>query len=250
MTVIAQLSDLHLADDDPRPGHALRRAIDAVLAAPARPDCVIITGDLADHGRPAEYALLRAELTRLPMPVHPLPGNHDDVAAFLAAFPGLPSANYAVTAGDTRIVCCDSTIPGAAGGDLRDAGWLDDTLGEAPDMPTIVAMHHPPFPIGVPWIDGMGHAHPERLADVIRRHPQVVRVITGHVHAGTVTAFAGTVAVTCPSTYRQLHVDPEGPPAFSDAPPGLAFHFVDGRTTVTHFRPVGEARLGTSDGDR
>lgn len=245
MNIIAQLSDLHLADDDARPAEALRRAVDAVLAMPAGPDCVVLTGDLTDHGRPAEYALLREELTRLPMPVHPVPGNHDDVTALLSAFPGIPSANYAVTAGDTRILCCDSTVPGEAGGDLSDPRWLDETLAEAPDTPTVVAMHHPPFAIGVPWIDGMGHAHPERLADVISRHPQVVRVISGHVHAGTTTAFAGTVAVSCPSTYRQLYVDPQGPPAFSDAPPGLALHVIDERTAVTHFRPIGEAPLRT-----
>jgi 3',5'-cyclic-AMP phosphodiesterase len=62
MTIIAQLSDIHISDEDPEPAHALRRAVAALLDLAARPDCVVLTGDLADHGRPSEYALLRAEL--------------------------------------------------------------------------------------------------------------------------------------------------------------------------------------------
>ncbi|GAA4483179.1 phosphodiesterase [Actinoallomurus oryzae] len=240
MTILAQLSDLHLTVDDPARVRSLRTALATLLALATPPDAVVLTGDLTDHGRPEEYALLRDELARLPIPAHPLPGNHDDVAALLAAFPAIPAANYAVTMAGVRLLCCDSTVSGQDGGALSDPEWLDAALAEEPGTPSVVAMHHPPYEIGVGWIDAMGHARPERLADVIARHPQVVRVIAGHVHAGSVRAFAGTVATTCPSTYRQLHIDPGGRPALSDAPPGLALHLIDGMSAVTHFRPVEE----------
>ena len=239
MTTIVQLSDLHLADDDPAPVQALREAVTTVLALSTPPDGIVLTGDLADHGRPEEYALLRTELERLPMPVHPLPGNHDDVGALLEAFPAVPAPNYAVTVGGVRLVCCDSTVPGQPGGTLSDPEWLDATLAEEPGTPAVVAMHHPPYPTGVRWIDAMGHAHPERLAAVVARHPQVVRVIAGHVHTGSVSGFAGTVATTCPSTYQQIHADPGGGPAGSSAKPGFALHLIDGLNAVTHFHPVG-----------
>src|SRR4051812_32162339 len=167
MTILAQLSDLHLSDEDPAPTRALREAVSALLALSMPPDAVVLTGDLADHGRPAEYARLRAELERLPMPVHPLPGNHDDVAALLAAFPELPGANYAVAVAGVRLLCCDSTVQGRAGGDLAAPDWLDAALAEEPDVPAVVAMHPPPYAIGVGWIDRMGHARPRRLAAVI-----------------------------------------------------------------------------------
>jgi Icc protein len=239
MTTLVQLSDLHLTEDDPAPVQALREAVTTVLDLSTPPDAIVLTGDLTDHGRPGEYALLRAELERLPMPAHPLPGNHDDVGALLAAFPAVPAANYAVTVNGVRLLCCDSTIPGQDGGELSDPEWLDATLAEEPGMPAVVAMHHPPFPIGVRWIDTMGHARPDRLATVIARHPQVVRVIAGHVHTGSVSGFAGTVATTCPSTYRQTHIDPGGRAALSNAKPGFALHLIDGLNAVTHFRPVG-----------
>ena len=68
MTILAQLSDLHLSDEDTAPTLALREAVSTLLALTEPPDAVVLTGDLADHGRPAEYALLRTELARLPMP--------------------------------------------------------------------------------------------------------------------------------------------------------------------------------------
>ena len=144
-----------------------------------------------------------------------------------------------MTVGGVRLLCCDSTVPGQSGGELSDPDWLDAALAEEPDTPAVVAMHHPPYAVGVDWIDRMGHANPGRLAAVIARHPQVVRVIAGHVHAASVRGFAGTVATTCPSAYRQLHVDPGGRPAVTDAAAGYALHLIDGRDAVTHFRPVG-----------
>src|SRR5262249_38011394 len=108
MTILAQLSDLHLSDEDPTRTESVRGAVSNLPALATPPDAVVLTGDLTDHGRPSEYALLRKELERLPMPVHPLPGNHDDVAALLEAFPDLPGANYEVTVAGVRLLCCDS----------------------------------------------------------------------------------------------------------------------------------------------
>lgn len=240
MTILAQLSDLHLADGDPAPTRALREAVTTVLALTTPPDAVVLTGDLTDHGRPEEYSLLREEIERLPMPVYPLPGNHDDVGAMLAAFPELPGPNYAVKVDGVRLLCCDSTIPGQAGGDLSDPEWLEATLAEEPDTPAVVAMHHPPYAIGVPWLDRIGHASPGRLASVVERHPQVVRIVTGHVHSPSLHTFAGTVATTCPSTYRQLFINPGGASALRAGNPGYALHLIDETGAVTHFRPVGE----------
>jgi 3',5'-cyclic AMP phosphodiesterase CpdA len=41
------------------------------------PDIAVITGDLVDHGEPAEYEHLRTLLAPLAMPVFVIPGNHD-----------------------------------------------------------------------------------------------------------------------------------------------------------------------------
>ena len=55
---IAHLSDLHLTRGPiaAQPAAALADALARLLAMEPRPDCVIITGDLADTGHPDEYA--------------------------------------------------------------------------------------------------------------------------------------------------------------------------------------------------
>ena len=83
---IAHLSDLHLARGPLAvpPAAALADALARALALEPRPDCLVITGDLADTGHPDEYAALRDILRKCPVPVHLLPGNHDDPGALPA----------------------------------------------------------------------------------------------------------------------------------------------------------------------
>ncbi|MBW8487464.1 phosphodiesterase [Actinomadura parmotrematis] len=262
MAIIAQLSDIHLAagrdgevDDASGPVRALRTAVSSLLSLPARPDAVVLTGDLADGGRPAEYARLHALLSPLPMAVYPMPGNHDDPDALRAAFADHPAlaataggpVQYAVDVAGVRLVCCDTTVPGRPHGAM-DAGrlaWLDAVLAEAPDAPTVVATHHPPYPIGIRFIDDMRFVDPSGFAEVITRHGQVARIISGHVHRGSAGMLAGRVATTCPSTYHQLFLDLSRPgrAAITGEPAGFAVHLVgDDGTATTHYVPTGNYR--------
>ena len=60
--------------------------------------------------------------------------------------------------------------------------WLAEQLTDAPSRPTIVLMHHPPFTTGIRKMDAMGLDGIEALAAVIGRHPQVERIVCGHLH--------------------------------------------------------------------
>src|SRR3546814_6275467 len=61
-------------------------------------------------------------------------------------------------AGPVRSVALDCTIPRAGSGELCAVrlDWLTARLAEAPARPTIVALHHPPFPTGIPESDRGG----------------------------------------------------------------------------------------------
>src|SRR6185295_6038037 len=98
---------------------------------------VLVTGDLVDGGTAAEYERFRVLIGPLPMPVHVLPGNHDDLDW---------AGPHTATADGLRIVLCDTQRPGRDDGHL-DLDWLAAEI--APDEPTIVAMHHHPVPIGI-----------------------------------------------------------------------------------------------------
>jgi 3',5'-cyclic AMP phosphodiesterase CpdA len=91
---------------------------------------------------------VREILTPLPMPVHPLPGNHDDRDALRAAFhdhEGVANTDgfvqYAVRAGAVRIVACDTLVAGHGHGRLSPErlGWIEAELRREV-APTILAM--------------------------------------------------------------------------------------------------------------
>ena len=143
-----------------------------------------------------------------------------------------------------RLIGLDSTIPGEGGGRLSAQGleWLDRTLAVAPQQPTIVALHHPPFASGIVHMDRIGLANSDDLAAVIRRHPQVERVLSGHVHRTLQKRFAGTLALGCPSTAHQIEFNLQGRHrgGFIMETPGFQAHVLtDDGTVVSHLIPVG-----------
>jgi len=83
MLVLAQVSDFHI-DGGPERTARAERVMGYLAALPRPVDAVLVTGDVADHGRPAEYRAAR-ELLGGPAPVLICPGNHDRRASFRRA---------------------------------------------------------------------------------------------------------------------------------------------------------------------
>jgi Icc protein len=242
--ILVQLSDPHIR----RPGQLayrrvdtsayLERAVAAVkrLAQPA--DAVVVTGDLTDFGRADEYAQLRALLAPLACPVYLMPGNHDDGAELRRSFPDHPELQqgaagdrvcWAVDIHGLRLVALDSTVPRASHGELgrTQLEWLERTLAAAPSATTVVAIHHPPFATRIGHMDDIGLLHgADALAAVIARHPQVERVIAGHLHRPIQCRWAGTLAMTSPSPAHQVALDlaPDAASEFRMEPPAFLVH--------------------------
>jgi len=258
--LIAQITDTHIR----APGRLAYRQVDtaACLSAAvaslqecrAPLDAVIVTGDLVDAGTEAEYDHYLGLMAPLRVPVFALPGNHDTVDGFRRAFAARLPLNregdnsYAVDIGEVRLAMLDSTVPGQSHGLLSAdrARWLDATLAAAPERPTLLALHHPPFETGIRHMDIQNCHGSEALQAILLQHPQVLAVVSGHVHRSIMTTFAGRTASIAPSTAHavSLDLDPEGPPAFQMEPPGYHLHVVaaDGGPhgrIVTHRVPIG-----------
>jgi Icc protein len=255
--LIAHLSDPHVRPDGvlyPGVGESnaqFAAAIAHVNALDPRPDLVLLSGDLVDHGHADEYAMLARLLAPLDAPVLAIPGNHDEREAFRQAFAGqswLPAQgpiDYAVDdRGPVRIVALDVTLPGLHHGAVSDQGaaWLDRTLAAEPSRPTIVMMHQPPFDTGIPYMDLYSCREGQVLASIIARHPQVERILCGHVHRVMQLRFGGTMLCTAPSTTTTiaLRFQPDARPASYVEPPAmLLHHWRQGTGLVTHFVPIG-----------
>ncbi len=204
---VAQISDTHVrADDEGAAARALKRAM--VQAADYRCAALLLTGDLVNDARADEYAVLQDALRDAPAPFFLMPGNHDDRDLLRAAFPAhdyLPKdgpLSYTIEHYPVRIVMLDQTVPGEVHGAMsaREADWLDRTLARAPDRPTIVALHHPPFATHDLLFDTIGLRDGAVFNDVIARHPQVSRVICGHHHRFAVGQAGHAPVIVAPST--------------------------------------------------
>jgi Icc protein len=247
--LIAHLSDPHITTGPlgGRPAAGLQLALARVMGLRPRPDCVVITGDLTDHGRPDEYLALREIIGAFPLPVHLTTGNHDVRETLLETFGGGPllggslEAHYLVEYPQASVVVLDSLVAGSPAGCLGEAqlAWLDAALGRRPDVPALLALHHPPVPVGIPFLDGMRLLDGPALGEVIHAHPRVVRVMAGHVHRPIST---GLVTVA-PSTYRQagLMLDSDAPPGYLDEPTGFLLHLLTEGGCVTHLVAVSHA---------
>ena len=144
-----------------------------------------------------------------------------------------------------RIVAVDTLVPGKIGGALCEdrLHWLDKTLAAAPDKPTLVLMHHPPFVTGVDQMDQHGFHGCAALAEIIAHHPQIERILCGHLHRTIESRFAGTIVGTAPSTAHQLVLDlrPGASLRFALEPPGYQLHhWRDGAGLVTHTTVIGD----------
>jgi 3',5'-cyclic AMP phosphodiesterase CpdA len=107
----------------------------------------------------------------------------------------------------------------------------------------MLVMHHPPFLTGVDGMDALRCFNGAALAAILRRHPEVERVVAGHYHRPIVVRWAGTVGFVAPSTAHQVALDlrRDAPNRFIMEPPGLAVHHWDEAAgLVSHFLPIGD----------
>jgi 3',5'-cyclic AMP phosphodiesterase CpdA len=256
--LIAHISDAHirprgqLAYGISETNLDLEHAVHALLRLDPRPDCVLVTGDLTDCGLDAEYAIAAELLARLPFPVFCIPGNHDRREPFRAAFasgsylPATGALDFCIDRGGLRIIGLDSAVAGESHGALT-AGtlaFLEASLKDAPQRPTLVMLHHPPFDSGIGHMDRTSlQAGRSELEAIIAAHPQVERVLCGHVHRPIQRRFGGTICQVAPSVTHQVACDlrPDGPSAFVLEPPAFLLHLFDGTSLVTHMAQIDRA---------
>jgi 3',5'-cyclic AMP phosphodiesterase CpdA len=256
---IAQISDLHikragsLACGRVDTARALERCVTALNEFKPAPDFVVISGDLADTPLVEEYDHLRGLLGQLRLPFAAIPGNHDSRDLMRAAFPaaGYASAagalNQKITLDELDLVLLDSMVPGKPHGELETSTlqWLDLVLASGSGRPALLFLHHPPFKAGIWHMDRQNLVNSEELARIVRRHPRIQLIATGHVHRAALTMFAGVPTTICPAPNHAVDLDLGHlrEPSFKVEPPAFHLHswFPDegfGRV-VTHQVPIG-----------
>ena len=194
---------------------------------------MIVTGDLAESGEPAGYRDFWKLFRDFAAPVLPLVGNHDLRPAFRDALPdlGLETGpgdfiQYAWEAEDLRILVLDtmresSMHPGFCPARLE---WLEAELRRPGDKPVLIAMHHPPFPSGVTWLDPPDPGWSAPLGAAIEASGSVAHILCAHAHRCIFRTWRGVPVTTAPAVASQVGLDLSGSPAGipSAEPPGFS----------------------------
>ncbi len=198
--VLAHLSDTHLiAGGGLLAGHIdtaeqLRKALARVEASGESLDALVISGDLADSGDPAAYALLREivdpVVERLGCDLVLTGGNHDERRPMSLALYGKdtddPHDSVTLVRG-LRIIALDSAVPGFHHGGFSDDqyAWLARELETPAEHGTILVIHHAPITYRSPVMQLLDFDDVDRLRDALEG-TDVRAILSGHLH---VTSF-------------------------------------------------------------
>jgi len=197
MTLIAQITDMHIRPSGKKAYGVvdteamLRAAVASIAAQPRQPDLVMACGD--------GYLPMNGEFLHYTIEGHPL-----------------------------RIIALDTVVPGKGHGEM-DAprlAWLKARLDEQPDRPTMIFMHHPPFPTGLQHMDSINCRNAPAMAEILRGRTNIERVACGHHHRAIQIRWAGTVGSVSPSVAHQVVLDllPHDDATFNMEPPGYHLH--------------------------
>ncbi len=234
---IAQISDLHITATGKTLGIAdAAGKLEKVVARlnTMAPDMVLVSGDMAQVGSVAEAARAAGILAKLEAPFYLTPGNHDTREALQQAFPEatLPTQeaghlSYCIEGETLRIIALDSSDPNTPHGRICEAraAWLEATLAKS-SQPTLIFMHHPPVKFGVEESDSPPLEGADRLGEVVARHPQIERILCGHIHLMAQALWHGRLVMTAPSIGMRLSWNPATiqPSGFFNSPPAFLWH--------------------------
>lgn len=258
--LIAQITDLHIGFDRDNPHELnirrLNMVIDHINEMTARPDLLVVSGDLVENGDDKRaYRHMEALVKRWQGPLLWAVGNHDSREGMLEVLPEVPTdengfIQYEMEQGGLRFIVVDTLDPGRHGGMVCEtrAKWLRIRLREKKDMPTIIVMHHPPVDTGIAWMSALAcEEWVQRVEKAIRPAKQVVAILAGHVHRPIASGFAGKRLVVAASTAPLVALDlddvdplhPDGRALIIGDAPAFALHYWDGTTLLSHFEIAG-----------
>jgi len=205
---LLQITDLHLL---PAAGARLLgvdtvASLEAVLQtalAERTPDALIVTGDIVHESDAASYACVHATIARYYRgPMLWVSGNHDLAAVLEPARPAVERLDL----GDWCVIGIDTHVDGSESGRVAAAELerLRRELAAAHARWVIIAGHHPPLPLDMPWLDPSRIANGAELLALLEADVRVRAYVCGHVHQDTAVRHGHIDVLSTPSTCFQF----------------------------------------------
>ena len=212
--VFATTSETSIVREDA--ADAARKIIADIAAFIPKIEAIMFTGDLTDGGSSEDYALLADILSPIDVPIFVVPGNHDNRDGLRAMFdeklpfePGV-FLNYEAQFKDIRILALDTLLDGQIQGGLdpTQLAWLEGKLAAPTKELTLILMHHPAFPSGIPTLDRMSLREGRvAFARLVAAHHGPLRIFSGHIHRPFQTLWNGAFCAVSGSPAFQHKLD-------------------------------------------
>jgi Icc protein len=230
---VVQLSDTHFLEEGAEPegggSYDTGAAFEAVfehMGGAAGTDLVVVTGDIADHGRAKQYRKAAAAFSRLDAPVNVCPGNHDQDAAFSAGMGrATVGTSRVVELGNWCFLFADSNAgimiedssgrhvdPPGVGDRLhtngalgeREIAWVRDMCGTTLADHVFIWIHHPPSsPLGMVRNESYGAEWAALLGDLA-----IIRGFgVGHTHVPATYEVEGRPVFVAPALKNNFDID-------------------------------------------
>lgn len=245
---IIHITDFHLARPGERlwgldPYDRLDRCLSDIARWHADAAFCVMSGDLTNRGETEAYGWIRERLESFPLESVLMVGNHDSRDAFVAAFPevAVDPNGFVQSARETErgVFLFLDTLKGPVSEGAyceRRRAWLADQLDRARDKPVWIFMHHPPFDVGIPYMDRIKLEEPEKFAEVLSSHDDVRHIFFGHVHRAALVSWRKIPCTSLPGINHQVPLVSESVGgSYSDEPPMYGVVLIDDDQTMVHF---------------
>lgn len=210
---LLQITDTHLFSDRNKDllGIKTVESYEAVIKHAARYSsrcqAVLSTGDLSQDHSQQSYLDFTEQIKKLNLPCYWLPGNHDMQSVMLPSLlqQGLAQTKQIVSE-FWQIILLDSQVEGVPHGflDEQQLDFLQQALQQYPDKHTLICVHHHVLPVKSAWLDQHILKNHEHFLEIIKLHPNVRAVLSGHVHQALDIEFNNVRFLTSPSTCVQF----------------------------------------------
>ena len=197
MTLIAHISDLHVSvsdfDED-----IFMKAVTEINNL--KPDMVILTGDLTDHGYYKEFEQATRYLAMFESPLFAVPGNHDARNLGYQTFEELVGErSWKLTMDDDfTVIGLDSSSPDEDKGHIGTPQhmWLEHQLDECVinENCSIVALHHHIVPIPQTGRERNVLSDAGDILKTLTTH-EVDLVLSGHKHVPNIWKINDTIII-------------------------------------------------------
>lgn len=198
------ISDTHINPDESyikpyatyTPVIGTRALVESIRNLPFKADFILHTGDVIYDPHESAYATVKELFCPIDIPIHYLAGNHDHNDGLQRHLMGrsdddiVPNLHYEIEVSGVQIVFVDSNGPATPPAGFvtqKQLDWLDSICSVQDDRPLIVAVHHNPVDVDIPWLDNaMRITNGLDVHNVIKKaRSRLVGVFHGHIHEST-----------------------------------------------------------------